>query len=320
MTAIRLPLVSAHPLWGTAQHLGVLLTVALLVALVRWPDPTLHLLWDMVIPLLPATFLVSPTVWRNVCPLATLNDLGGRRRAAPGLSTNLLGIGWMAGLVLLLLMVPARRFLFNEHGLILALTITGVAGLALGAGFLSSRRSGFCNSLCPVLPVEKLYGQSPLLAIGTARCADCNRCTPAGCIDLSGRRSMLQSVSASRARHWLLSPLGFFAALFPGFVYGYFTTVDGGMATALATYQWIGLWSVVSLVAASVPVLVARVRAAVALPVLGGAAIAVYYWFAAPKLAEAYGVGVMVGEVLRVALLALVAGWMVRAVRREVRR
>jgi len=298
----------------------VLLTVALLVALVRWPDPTLHLLWDMVIPLLPATFLVSPTVWRNVCPLATLNDLGGRRRAAPGLSTNLLGIGWMVGLVLLLLMVPARRFLFNEHGLILALTITGVAGLALGAGFLSSRRSGFCNSLCPVLPVEKLYGQSPLLAIGTARCADCNRCTPAGCIDLSGRRSMLQSVSASRARHWLLSPLGLFAALFPGFVYGYFTTVDGGMATALATYQWIGLWSVVSLVAAGVPVLVARVRAAVALPVLGGAAIAVYYWFAAPKLAEAYGVGVMVGEVLRVALLALVAGWMVRAVRRELRR
>lgn len=319
MTAIRLPLVSAHPLWGTAQHLGVLLTIVLLVALVRWPDPTLHLLWDMVIPLLPATFLVSPTVWRNVCPLATLNDLGGRRRATPGVSTSLLGIGWMVGLVLLLLMVPARRFLFNEHGLVLALTIAGVAGLALGAGFLSSRRSGFCNSLCPVLPVEKLYGQSPLLAVGTGRCADCNRCTPAGCIDLSGRRSMLQSVSASRARHWLLSPLGLFAALFPGFIYGYFTTADGGLATALATYQWIGLWSLASLGVAGAVVLLTRVRAALALPVLGGLAVGVYYWFAAPKLAEAYAAGALAGEVLRVALLSLVVAWIARAVRRELR-
>ena len=30
MTSIRLPLVNAHPLWGVAQLLGVLLTLVLL--------------------------------------------------------------------------------------------------------------------------------------------------------------------------------------------------------------------------------------------------------------------------------------------------
>lgn len=317
MTSLRLPLVSVNPLWRVAQLLGVLLTVVLLLALVWWPDGSLHLLWEMVIPLLPAVFLVNPLLWRNVCPLATLNDFGGRRHASAPLSATMLGAGWVVGIALLLLMVPARRFLFNEHGMVLAATIGGVAVLALAAGFLASRRSGFCNSLCPVLPVEKLYGQSPLVEMGSARCVDCNRCTPTACIDLSGRRSLIKSVPGSRSQRWLLSPVGLFVALFPGFILGYFTTENGSLSTALGTYGWIALWSVGSVAVVSAVVLITRVRAALVLPVLGGVSIGIYYWFAAPKLAAAYGAPPSVGLGLRILALALVTLWLVRAVRRE---
>ena len=67
MSVVRLPLVAAPPLWRAAQSLGVVLTLVLLGAFVLMPDVSLHLLWDMVIPLLPAVFLVNPMIWRNVC-------------------------------------------------------------------------------------------------------------------------------------------------------------------------------------------------------------------------------------------------------------
>ena len=59
-------------LWRIAQALGVLGVAILLVGLVVRPAPSLTILWRVLIPLVPATLLVSPLLWRNVCPLATL--------------------------------------------------------------------------------------------------------------------------------------------------------------------------------------------------------------------------------------------------------
>jgi nitrite reductase (NADH) large subunit len=317
MTSIPVPNANAHPLWKAAQAVGVLLTVALLAGLMWRPHESLHVLWNMVIPLLPAVFLVNPLLWRNVCPLATLNEVGGRRRESPAVGPRMLAAGWAVGVVLLLVLVPARHVLFNEHGSVLAATIGGVAALALAGGFVASRRAGFCNTICPVLPVEKLYGQSPLLTLGSSRCAACNRCTPTACPDLAGRRSLAQSVSGTRGASWLVSPVGILVALFPGFIYGYFTTADGPLATAGATFGTIALWSGVSLVGTVLLVVLTRLRTALALLLLGGASVGMYYWFAAPRLAEAYGASAAVGTGLRVLLLGLVVVWLVRALRRE---
>ncbi|MBL0173295.1 MAG: hypothetical protein IPP90_21935 [Gemmatimonadaceae bacterium] len=317
MTSARLPMVTTHPLWSVTQVVGLVLTAVLLFALARWPDVSLHVLWDMIIPLLPAVFLVNPLLWRNVCPLATLNTIGGSRRATPILLASQRSVAGVVGIVLLALMVPARRFLFNEHGMALAVTIAAVAALALVAGYLAPRRSGFCNSLCPVLPVEKLYGQSPLLALGSARCGDCARCTPVGCIDLVGRRSAVQSVEGVRGEQWLLSPFGAFACAFPGFVIGYFTTVNGAGATALGTYGHVGLWSIGSLGLMAAIVRVTHVRASRMLLILGALSAGVYYWFAAPKLANAFGGGAAWAIGVRSLALGLVGFWLWRGVQRQ---
>lgn len=307
--------------WALARLLGVLLTVALLFGLIARPGGTLHVLWNMVIPLLPAVFLVNPMLWRNVCPLATLNAVTGQRTGKRQLTGRPLRISWALGTVLLLSMVPARRFLFNEHGPALAITVGAVALLALAAGMLFARRAGFCNSICPVLPVEKLYGQYPLVSVRSARCATCSLCTPSGCIDIAGEKTMAQTLGpARRSTRWLATPFGIFSIAFPGFIIGYFTSENGSMSTFLAVYLHVLKWAWVSLVVLGVAVLLSRSTSRVALPLLGGLAFGLYYWFASPALAEAYGGGDAAALILRVAAGALLIVWLFRAMRPSIRR
>ena len=305
---------SSRARYSVAQVLGLCLTAGLLAGLVARPALTLHVLWDMVIPLLPAVFLINPMIWRNACPLATLNAATGQRMSTRPLEGKALRASWAIGIVLLFVMVPARRFLFNGNGPALAGTIAAVAAAALAAGMLFTRRAGFCNAICPVLPVEKLYGQSPLVRLGSARCAACSLCTPTGCLDIAGEKTLVQTLGpARRSFRWLGTPFGLFSIAFPGFIVGYFTSENGPLSTAPAVYLHMLAWSAVSLGLLGAAVLLARVSAKIALPLLGALAIGLYYWFAAPALARAYGGGVTAGLLLRVAAGALLATWLVRS-------
>jgi hypothetical protein len=274
----------------------------------------------MVIPLLPAVFLVNPMIWRNVCPLATLNAATGKRVGMRHLMGKPLRTSWAVGLVLLFVMVPARRFLFNENSAALAATIAAVAAIAVGGGMLFSRRAGFCNSICPVLPVEKLYGQYPLVGMASARCAACSLCTPSGCIDIAGERTMMQTLGPGRrSTRWLGTPFGLFSIAFPGFVVGYFTSQNGALSTALAVYLHVLQWAAASLLVLGALVFLTRITSRVALPLLGGLSFGLYYWFASPALAVAYGGGEVAGVILRLAAGVLLGVWLLRAVRPSVR-
>src|SRR5690606_38788772 len=90
--------------WRTAQAVGLALTVVLLTGLWAAPQPTLRVLWYAVIPLLPAVFLVQPGLWRNVCPLATLSTLPGRRTRGLKLDARALRWAAPAGVALLALL------------------------------------------------------------------------------------------------------------------------------------------------------------------------------------------------------------------------
>ena len=50
-------------------------------------EPGLHIMWDVVLPIAPATMAIIPGVWRNVCPLGTTSQLArhaGRSGGSPG--------------------------------------------------------------------------------------------------------------------------------------------------------------------------------------------------------------------------------------------
>ena len=67
------------------------------------------------------------------------------------------------------MLVPARRFLCNEHGIALAVVVISVAVAALAFGAVFDFKAGFCNAICPGLPVEKLYGATaPFICLNAA--------------------------------------------------------------------------------------------------------------------------------------------------------
>lgn len=296
------------PAWQAVQFAGLAATIALLGGLLLRPAPTLHILWNMVIPLLPAVFLVNPLIWRNVCPVATLNAFAGgvsrgRRRSGAGLRAT-----WAVSVVLLLLLVPARHAVLNENGTLLALLVAGLAATAITTGRFYDRRAGFCSALCPVLPVEKLYGQFPLVSVGSARCSDCSLCVAAGCPDLARGKAAAQTVP-DRSR-WMITPYGAFAAMFPGFIAAYFT-FEAGRGNP---FLHLGLAAVGSWVLASIIADALRLGTRDALPLLGAASFATYYWWAAPKLAVAFGVDAA-GIPLRWAAVLLAGFWLLRGQR-----
>ena len=72
--------------WHALRVLSVAAAAGLAVLLVLRPEQGLFLLWQLVIPIVPAVFLVAPGLWRNACPLAALNQLPRLAGFTKGLS------------------------------------------------------------------------------------------------------------------------------------------------------------------------------------------------------------------------------------------
>ncbi len=274
-------MVPRRRMWSLLQGVALLGLAGTFVAFALLPDPSLTLFWTGIVPLLPILFLIHPGLWRNVCPLATLGMGPGTAPQGPVDS-----LGWKA-LALLLLLIPLRPLGMEES----ALASAGLLGAAVGGALLGrrfSRKAGFCNGWCPVLAVERLYGQSPLVELENPRCPKCTVCTPRGCLDLSTRAATAQMLGPGRrGAGWLMTPLGIFAVVFPGVVVGFFTLPTG--ASPMETYGWVlggGLLTGLTLGAVS---WAARLPWRVGMPTLGALAAGAYLWFALPGMAQAWG-------------------------------
>jgi len=239
---------------------------------------------------------------------------GGSATRIPGT------VGLMAsqtlGIILLVGLVPARHFALNNQAMVLGGLTVLLAVAAVAGGRLFALRSGFCNAWCPILPVERLYGQSPLIDVASERCPTCTACTR-GCIDISPTKSINQVLG--RTRHsaaWLLTPFGAFAAGFPGLVVGYFMASDGPVATAPTVYAIVLGGAAVSLVLVALVVATFDLTPKRTIPILGAVAVGLYYWFAVSGLTETLGLPTGSQFVLRTAALVLVGTWLFRALYR----
>lgn len=310
-------------LWRIAQWGALGAALAVVAGLLLAPDLTLRCLWGLVIPLVPASLLVSPMLWRNVCPLATLNRVPGRIGGGHAIGARGLARLNILGMILLGVLVPLRHVLFNgsnpSDGLVLALVITLVAIASLVLGLLYTVKIGFCNSICPVLPVERLYGQSPLIEVDNPHCPVCTTCTARGCIDLGPERSIPLVIGrhARNGPEWVLTGYGIFAAAFPGFVLGYYLTPDGALDTVGHVFLGVGLWSAASYLVVATLAWSTKAKATRFLPALAGTAAGIYYWFAAPILGRTVELGDAWSDGLRAAAFALIAWWLWRAYSRQ---
>lgn len=326
------PAPTTDRLWRAGRAVALIALMAVLALLWMMPATGLAVLWGAAVPAIAASLFVTPVLWRGVCPLATLNELGNRLgRPAPPSARLQWGLG-VAGLMLFHVLVPARLVLFNHYGasVVAASLLIGLLAVLLGARY--SVRSAFCNALCPILPIERLYGQAPLVDLERGRCGACVVCTPRGCLDLAGPRNLAQLIGPGRRTDaWLLTPFGLFTAALPGFIVGYFLAPNGAPGGAapqapqaplaplaplaslapLAPWAWTLAGSVASGLVVAGIVRWTGATAARAMPFLAWASGTAYFAFTGPAIADlwawpqAVGVAMAVGGVLFVGLWAI---------------
>src|SRR3712207_5767259 len=98
-------------LWPLVRLVSVAATAALAVYVLARPEDGLDLLWNVVVPVLPLVWLLAPGLWRNVCPMAAMNQVPRVlriTRAAP-LPRFLERHGYALGLVAFLALLFARK-------------------------------------------------------------------------------------------------------------------------------------------------------------------------------------------------------------------
>ncbi len=227
-------------IWVALQAVMLLVGVVLIGLLLFWPAAGIALFWNLLIAAAPALVTIAPGLWRNICPMATLHMLPQKM----GIAQNMRMPEWGAaalsliGVILLFVVVPMRRIGLNVDGTLAAIMLLSAAVVACVMGSLFEMRSGWCTSLCPIHPVEKLYGTSPAVTFKNARCDLCEACSNP-CPDSTPEMTPTMT-GATRVQQFLGN---FLVGSFPGFVWGWFQVPDYlpqqvGTDEVITAYVW----------------------------------------------------------------------------------
>ena len=267
--------------WYAARVLALGIALALAALLLLQPELGLKLFWGLAIPVVPALLVIAPGLWRQVCPMATMNQLprlAGYGRALelpPRLKNAAFGIAVGLFLVAVSLRVP----LLNHSGAVVGAGILGVLLLALLGGLTFKGRSGWCGTFCPLAPIQRTYGQAPVIMVKNGYCNPCVGCQKS-CYDFNPRAAVFSDVYDDDPRHAAQRRL--FMGLLPGLILAYFLQ---GPAPAYGVVQY--LLTLLVGVAASAGLYGLAVAFAPANPyrvalAFGALALAAFYWFAGP--------------------------------------
>jgi NADPH-dependent 2,4-dienoyl-CoA reductase/sulfur reductase-like enzyme/ferredoxin len=311
--------------WVVLRVLALGVALALAGTLVVEPALGLALWWGLVIPVVPALLVVAPGLWRQVCPMAALNQLpralkrGGDRELPAGLKNwaFAIALGLFVGAVAL------RQPWLNHDGLAVSIVILVMLAAALAGGWLFKGRSGWCGTFCPLGPIQRTYGQAPLVLVRNGYCEPCVGCQK-NCYDFNPRAAVFSDVYDDDPRYAAQRRL--FMGLLPGLLLGYFLAAPLGVqgaAQGLALLLGASAASagVYGLALAFVPSTPYRVSLA-----FGAVAITVFYFFAGPlivgTLAKLAGQALPDGlqwlpELSRATGLALAAGLATSGLRAE---
>jgi NADPH-dependent 2,4-dienoyl-CoA reductase/sulfur reductase-like enzyme len=306
--------------WHALRVASVATALAVAALLVVKPESGLALLWKVLVPSLPLVFLVVPGLWRNLCPMAALNQVPRLAGVTRGLAhtPRIREYSFVVGIALFFALVSSRKWLFDTNGAAsAALVLFGLGGALLG-GIIFKGKSGWCSSICPLLPVQRLYGQAPFAMLPNAHCRPCVGCTK-NCYDFNPSLAYLAD-QYDDDRHYV-GYRRLFAGALPGFIYAFYTVSTDASVSSI--YAHFGLWCALSLALFQFLDTFLKVQRNRLTVVFGAAAIALYYWFVAPAMAAGIGdlTGLAVPPSAPWALRTVVAGialvWVARCFRTE---
>jgi NAD-dependent dihydropyrimidine dehydrogenase PreA subunit len=276
------------------------------MALVFWPTVGLHAFWNVFIPVAPALFVFGIGIWRNICPMASnalfLRHIGRSKRKPLNAKTQL-NLQW-ASVWALLIIVPLRHVILDTNGLATAIVIGALALLAIWAGRHWEWKSAWCSGLCPVHPVEKLYGLRNAIPSPNAHCTECEQCVEPCPDSTAGFHLLHNDLSQSKRELGALMVGGF-----PGFIWGWFHVPnwpDGqGWSHLTEAYGWPFFSMLISYFLFSIlrrssltDHQLARLSAA--------AGVSLYYWYRIPAL---FGHGLFPGDGMLIDLSHTLPSW-----------
>ncbi len=308
--------------WRVLQAAAVLAAVGICYVLASQPELGLIVFWSLAVPVLPLVFLLAPGLWRNLCPLAVSNQvprlLGfSIAHAAPRWLTQ---YNYVVGIILFFVLASSRKVIFNASGPATAALIAGALVAAFVGGVLFKGKSGWCSSICPLLPVQRLYGQTPFVTLPNSHCQPCLGCTK-NCYDFNPGVAYIADQYDEDRNYAAYRK--FFAAVFPGFILAFYVVPNPPDVFIGAMYGHFLLYMLVSAGAFTAVDSFLRVSSLRVTAIFGALALNLYYWFNTPTLFR------NVGEFLDVTVspaapplvqggLALVTvAWLVRTYRNE---
>jgi nitrite reductase (NADH) large subunit len=302
--------------WQLIRAGSVLAYLAVVVTLFVRPAGGLFIFFRIIVPLWPALFFVAPGVWRNICPLAASNQIprvAGFSRAgtAPGWWAR---GGFLIAAALFFGIAGARIAGLDRNGPAMGVVLAVIIASAFTGGVLLKGKSGWCSSVCPLLPLQRAYGQTPFVTSPNSHCRPCVGCTK-NCYDFKPRAAW-QADMADPDPKWS-APRMLFTAALPGFILGFFTLHNRTAASAPGKYALLVLFVLVSIGLFYAIQAVSPLSPAMLTVGFAAVAINLYYWFSGPILTDSLAqiTGLHAGWLrwpITVAIAALTLLWVAR--------
>jgi len=306
--------------WRALRWGGVGCAIALIVLGIVDSSLAITIFWSIFIPVLPLTFLLMPGIWRNVCPMASLNQIPRTLKFTRGktIPPRIQQFTPLISIAFFLLIIPGRKLKFDQNGVALSLFLIAVLALAFTGGFFFKGKSGWCTQFCPMLQIERFYGQSPLVVLPNSHCRPCVGCNK-NCYDFNPTAAFVADLHDENPR--LAVNRKMIAGAIPWIIVAFYTQPylsRLSFGPALTIY---GRVAIAAAAGAGFFLLLETITPFTAQQLVLGhvvAAINLFYWFGAPLALQHLGLDTQVlPHVIQVGVLALSLLWLKRALPTE---
>jgi len=295
-------------IWRIVQTAVWLVGITIFISLIFFPDLGVLLFWNILIPVAPALIVVAVGIWRNVCPLASVTllprHLGLSKKKKMSLTQH--AQLSLVSVIALYLIVPLRHAVFNTsgHATAILLTIAALTGLIMG--FFYDWKSAWCSSLCPVHPVEKLYGGNVVFSMPNAHCEQCVNCV-IPCPDSTPNN---HPKASQKTIYHKISGFLIIGGL-PGFIWGWFHVPDESGVNTIAGIPDVYKMPIAGLAASLILYIVLtnllnKKYDRTLTAVFAASGVSCYYWYRIPSL---LGFGLFNRDGLLINLSNIIPAW-----------
>ncbi|MEI7734005.1 MAG: hypothetical protein WCI49_01005 [Ferruginibacter sp.] len=297
-------------IWRIVQALVWLVGFTIFICLIFFPAVGLLLFWNILIPVAPALLVVATGLWRNICPLATTTlfprhlNLSKKQKMPVVIQTRL----QLLATILLFVIVPLRHAVFNTNGMATAILLASSIIIGVTMGFFYDWKSAWCSTLCPIHPVEKLYGGKTVFSFPNAHCNQCVNCS----IPCPDSTPGFHPVIVTKTINQKISGILIIGVL-PGFIWGWFHVPDNHFNISWQTVANVYTMPVIcGIISLAVYIILSQLikgkGETLLINCFAAAAVSCYYWFRIPEL---FGFGEYEGDGLLINLKDVLPEWTV---------